>query len=52
MEEQYFTSCFKVWLMRPQPLKQRTMEERRAVVSLWFITSVFVDPRNLQEATN
>lgn len=40
VEEQYFTVCFKVWGPRPSPPKLRTMEERRAVLSLWFVTSV------------
>jgi len=39
-EEQYFTVCFKVWGGRPPPPKLRTMEERRAVLSLWFLTSM------------
>ncbi|KAF4468163.1 Zn(II)2Cys6 transcription factor [Fusarium albosuccineum] len=40
VEEQYFTICFKMWGGRPPPPRLRTMEERRAIVSLWFITSV------------
>ena len=38
-EEQYFANCFKPWIGRP-PFKVRTMEERRSLLSLWFITSV------------
>ncbi|KAF7564118.1 hypothetical protein G7046_g61 [Stylonectria norvegica] len=47
VEEQYFTVCFKVWGGRPPPAKLRTMEERRAVLSLWFLTSlcVLIPPR-------
>jgi len=40
VEEQYFTICFKMWGGRPPPPRLRTQEERRAVVSLWFLTSV------------
>ncbi|KPM46071.1 hypothetical protein AK830_g500 [Neonectria ditissima] len=40
IEEQYFTVCFKVWGGRPPAPKLRSMEERRAVLSLWFLTSV------------
>ncbi|KAF5678071.1 transcription factor [Fusarium heterosporum] len=40
VEEQYFTVCFKMWGGRPPPTRIRTQEERRAVVSLWFLTSV------------
>ncbi|KAF4988706.1 hypothetical protein FGRMN_9599 [Fusarium graminum] len=40
VEEQYFTICFKMWGGRPPPPRIRTQEERRAVVSLWFLTSV------------
>ncbi|KAM0235310.1 hypothetical protein ACHAP5_009788 [Fusarium lateritium] len=40
VEEQYFTICFKMWGGRPPPPRIRTHEERRAVVSLWFLTSV------------
>ncbi|KAL4724853.1 hypothetical protein ACLX1H_008300 [Fusarium chlamydosporum] len=40
MEEQYFTVCFKMWGGRTVPPRLRTLEERRAVVSLWFLTSV------------
>ncbi|KAF4344954.1 Zn(II)2Cys6 transcription factor [Fusarium beomiforme] len=40
VEEQYFTICFKMWGSRPPPPRIRTQEERRAVVSLWFLTSV------------
>lgn len=40
LEEQYFTVCFKVWGGRPPPPKLRTSEERRAILSLWYLTSV------------
>ncbi|KAJ4120005.1 hypothetical protein NW768_010288 [Fusarium equiseti] len=40
VEEQYFTVCFKAWGGRPAPPRLRTLEERRAVVSLWFLSSV------------
>ncbi|SPJ85886.1 uncharacterized protein FTOL_11669 [Fusarium torulosum] len=40
VEEQYFTVCFKMWGGRPPPPRIRTQEERRTVVSLWFVTSV------------
>jgi hypothetical protein len=40
VEEQYFTVCFKLWGGRPAPPRLRTLEERRTVVSLWFLTSV------------
>ncbi|KAH7002074.1 hypothetical protein EDB80DRAFT_867093 [Ilyonectria destructans] len=40
IEEQYFTVCFKVWGGRPPAPRLRTMEERRAVLALWFLTSV------------
>lgn len=40
IEEQYFTICFKVWGGRPPAPRLRSMEERRAVLSLWFLTSV------------
>ncbi|KAF4979890.1 hypothetical protein FZEAL_4001 [Fusarium zealandicum] len=41
IEEQYFTICFKMFGGRPPPPPRlRTMEERRAIVSLWFLTSV------------
>ncbi|KAM6519451.1 hypothetical protein FALCPG4_013083 [Fusarium falciforme] len=40
IEEQYFTICFKMWGGRPPPPRLRTPEERRTVVSLWFLTSV------------
>ena len=41
-EEQYFAVCFKPWGGRhPQP-KPRTLEERRALLSLWHITSMYV----------
>ncbi|KAF9770589.1 hypothetical protein IL306_011843 [Fusarium sp. DS 682] len=40
VEEQYFTTCFKMWGGRPPAPRLRTQEERRAVVSLWFLTSV------------
>jgi hypothetical protein len=40
VEEQYFTVCFKLWGGRPVPPRLRTLEERRAIVSLWFLTSV------------
>ncbi|KAI5459808.1 hypothetical protein BGZ63DRAFT_258472 [Mariannaea sp. PMI_226] len=40
IEEQYFTICFKVWGGRPPAPKMRSMEERRAVLALWFLTSV------------
>ncbi|KAF5026301.1 hypothetical protein F66182_1623 [Fusarium sp. NRRL 66182] len=39
-EEQYFMICFKMWGGRPPPPRLRTVEERRAIVSLWFLTSV------------
>lgn len=42
IEEQYFTVCFKVWGGRPPAPRLRTMEERRAVLALWFLTSVYV----------
>ncbi|EEU43187.1 uncharacterized protein NECHADRAFT_46784 [Fusarium vanettenii 77-13-4] len=41
IEEQYFTICFKMWGGRPPPPRLRTPEERRTVVSLWFLTSVY-----------
>ncbi|KAF5664221.1 major facilitator superfamily transporter [Fusarium circinatum] len=40
IEEQYFTVCFKMGGGRPPSPRVRTQEERRAVVSLWFLTSV------------
>lgn len=50
-EEQSFTSCFKAWgppkggigvgFGRP-PVKPRTMEERRTILALWFMTSMSV----------
>ncbi|KAM0403632.1 hypothetical protein ACHAO7_000292 [Fusarium culmorum] len=40
VEEQYFTVCFKLWGGRPAPPRLRTLEERRTVLSLWFLTSV------------
>ncbi|KAH7159860.1 hypothetical protein B0J13DRAFT_115092 [Dactylonectria estremocensis] len=40
IEEQYFTVCFKVWGGRPPAPRLRSMEERRAVLALWFLTSV------------
>lgn len=40
VEEEYFSKCFRAWGGRqPQP-KFRTLEERRALLSLWFITSL------------
>lgn len=42
IEEQYFAVCFKLWGGRPPPPKLRSMEERRALVSLWYLTSVYV----------
>ncbi|ESU11602.1 hypothetical protein FGSG_05617 [Fusarium graminearum PH-1] len=41
VEEQYFTVCFKLWGGRPAPPRLRTLEERRTVLSLWFLTSVY-----------
>ena len=41
-EEHYFTTCFKVLGMRPGQIKLRTMEERRATVATWYITSTYV----------
>lgn len=40
IEEQYFTVCFKLYGGRPAPPRLRSSEERRAVVSLWFLTSI------------
>ncbi|KAK7420106.1 hypothetical protein QQX98_002969 [Neonectria punicea] len=40
IEEQYFTVCFKVWGGRPPAPRLRSMEERRAVLAIWFLTSV------------
>ena len=41
-EDQYFATCFRAWGGRqPQP-KPRTLEERRVLVSLWFLTSMYV----------
>lgn len=40
VEEEYFSQCFRAWGGRqPQP-KPRTLEERRALLSLWFLTSL------------
>jgi hypothetical protein len=39
-EEQHFLASFKAWSGRPAPPKQRTLEERRAAISMWFLTSV------------
>lgn len=39
IEDQYFTTCFRAWGVRPQMNKMRTLEERRALLSLWFLTS-------------
>ena len=38
-EEHYFTACFRPWGKLQAPPKPRTSEERRAVLSLWFLTS-------------
>ncbi|KAK7420978.1 hypothetical protein QQZ08_010151 [Neonectria magnoliae] len=40
IEEQYFSVCFKVWGGRPPAPRLRSMEERRAVLAIWFLTSV------------
>ncbi|KAM5345319.1 hypothetical protein ACJ41O_011181 [Fusarium nematophilum] len=40
VEEQYFTICFKMFGGRPPPPRLRTLEERRSIISLWFLTSV------------
>ena len=46
-EEQHFAACFKVYgpgkgaPVRP-PSRPRTMEERRAIVSFWFLNSQYV----------
>lgn len=40
-EEHFATVCFKAWGARVNPpAKERTMEERRAVLGFWFVTSV------------
>ncbi|KAH0524453.1 hypothetical protein TsFJ059_006959 [Trichoderma semiorbis] len=40
-EEQFSTVCFKAWGGRAAPpAKERTMEERRMVLSFWYITSI------------
>ncbi|KAM0562440.1 hypothetical protein ACHAPJ_002130 [Fusarium lateritium] len=52
VEEQYFTICFKMWGGRPPPPRLRTLEERRAVVSLWFLTSVMSSFVGKMEALN
>ncbi|RFU74732.1 znii2cys6 transcription factor [Trichoderma arundinaceum] len=40
-EEHYSTICFKAWGGKSVPqAKERTMEERRVVLSFWFVTSV------------
>ena len=40
VEEEYFAKCFRAWGGRqPQP-KSRTLEERRALLSLWYLTSL------------
>ncbi len=40
-EEQQSGLYLKVWSLRPAPPpKVRTMEERRAALALWFLTSV------------
>lgn len=44
VEEQCFTVCFKMFRGRPAPLRLHTMEERRTVVSLWFLTSMYAKP--------
>lgn len=42
IEEQYVTASFKVWGGRPPHTKTRTMAERRSILALWFMTSMFV----------
>jgi hypothetical protein len=41
-EEQYFATCFKPWGGRHPQSKPRTLEERRALLSLWHLTSMYV----------
>ena len=41
-EDHYFTNCFKILGMRSGQIKLRTMEERRAIVATWYITSTYV----------
>ena len=41
-EEQYFATCFKAWGGRQPHPKPRTLEERRVLISLWFLTSMYV----------
>ncbi|KAK5988996.1 Transcription factor -like protein [Cladobotryum mycophilum] len=50
-EEHYSAICFKVWGGRFQyPSKDRTMEERRAVLSVWFMSSVYASFMGRMEA--
>ncbi|KAG9251605.1 uncharacterized protein F5Z01DRAFT_663171 [Emericellopsis atlantica] len=39
-EEEHFARCFKAWVPRPPQVKLRTSEERRALVSLWYLISI------------
>lgn len=44
-DEQHSAVCLKVWAGRPAPpQKQRTMEERRVILALWFTSSMYVNP--------
>jgi hypothetical protein len=40
-EEQYYPKSFKTWGREPPPVKERTLEERRAMLGLWHLSSVF-----------